>query len=158
FLETHAGHGVPDLVAVFRVEHEKPAAPGADELAAERTVRASEVVPLIDERIAHVRRAPPLVLPMLVHELAEGAKVASLERLLAAPPKRPHVVAVLHHSAVLPDRPLVLVAEDPAGAARKPGKKQHRVVFEIEHRLHAERQRRRPPAVAPIKSEAGPPA
>src|ERR1700733_3945939 len=60
-----ARHRGAQLLAVARVEQQEAAAAGADELAAERAVRAAERVPRIDVRVGHPGRALALVLPVL---------------------------------------------------------------------------------------------
>ncbi len=67
-----AGHRRPQAPMVLGVEHQEAAAAGADQLAAERAVLPAELVPLVDLRVAHAHRAPLLVLPVLVHQLAEA--------------------------------------------------------------------------------------
>ena len=61
---------------ILGVEHQEAAAAGADQLAADRAVLPPELVPLVDLRVAHAAGAPLLVLPVLVHQLAEGGRVA----------------------------------------------------------------------------------
>src|SRR5690242_10032267 len=68
-------HGVTQALLLLGVEHQEAAAASPDQLAADGAVVEREVVPLVDLRIRHAARALALVLPMLVHQLAEADKV-----------------------------------------------------------------------------------
>src|SRR5947199_5906680 len=86
FLQPRIRHRPPQRFSVFGVEQQEPAAARADELAADCAVAPSELVPLVDLRIAHAARAPLLVLPMFVHQLAEFAAPSRFQRGLTAIP------------------------------------------------------------------------
>ena len=73
-------HGGTEAPMILGVEHQKAAAARADEFAAERAVAPPELVPLVDLRVAHPFRAALLVLPVLVHQLAEPRGIGLLER------------------------------------------------------------------------------
>src|SRR5262249_35863594 len=69
-------HGVEEPSLVLRVEHEKAAAAGADQLSAERPVAHGYIVPRVNFGVRNVARALFLVLPMLVHQLSKAWQVA----------------------------------------------------------------------------------
>ena len=92
---------------------------------------------------------------MLMHELAEETGVPLLERLLAAIAQLLHIVQVLEHLPVALLGAGVLVLEDAAGAAREAGEEEKQVVFEVEHRVHADGKRRRRHRVVRVEGEAG---
>src|SRR5262245_12306895 len=100
-----------------RAEHQKAAAPGAHELAADAPVRPGELVPLVDLGVAHLRRSLLLVLPVLVHEAPEIANRPALERTKTADSKLLHVVQVLEHFLVVVCGALPLGLEDVSGPA-----------------------------------------
>src|SRR5690606_15157701 len=73
----HAGPvGFPD------VEHEEPAPTRADQLAPDRAGPARRLVVLVERRIGHFARLPPLVLPVLVQDLAVAIDVTSTQQLV----------------------------------------------------------------------------
>src|SRR5262249_12659302 len=72
----------PGLVGGVKHQDAPPARP--DELAADRPVLEREVVPAVDVGVRHLIGAPLLVLPVLVHDLAEADEVTLLQELAAA--------------------------------------------------------------------------
>ena len=91
-LQARHRHGVAQPRLVLGVEHQEAAAARADQLAAERAVRHGVIVPLVDRRIGHPAGALLLVLPVLVHQLAELGEVAAFQRFEAAQAEILHVV------------------------------------------------------------------
>src|SRR5258707_600144 len=116
-------HRRTQLFWPLRIEHQKATAAGADQLAAHRAMRSCHRVPAVDVGIAHPRRAPLFVLPMLVHQLAELDQVTSLERLQAAPSQLLHVMQILDHRLILGLGLVVLVAQHFGGGTSKAGTK-----------------------------------
>ena len=94
-------HGMAQAHLVLGVEHQEAAAARPDQLAADRAVVHSEIVPVVDLRIGHAARALALVLPVLVHQPAEADEVARLERRLAAQAEVLHVMKIVDHGGVV---------------------------------------------------------
>ena len=76
--KTPRGHGFDhaSLLLRARVEHEKPAAARAHQLAADRPGLARRLVVLVDGGVGHLRGELALVGPVLVEQLAVGVDVA----------------------------------------------------------------------------------
>ena len=146
------------FVALFRHEHQKTAAARSDEFPADRPVFHSQFIPLVNFWIAHAARAALLVLPMLVHQFAEEARIAFLERLLAAVAQLLNIVEIIQHIAFVAPRASILIFEDAAGAARDASEEQKQVVLEIEHGVHADCKRGSGHGVVPVEGEACHPA
>src|SRR5262245_16053994 len=102
---------------ILGVEHQEPATTSAYQFAPDCPVPAPELVPFVDLRVAHTRRAAALVPPVLVHQLAEEGRVALLQRLPAAPRQLLDEVQILEHVGVVLLGSLLLIGEDAAGAA-----------------------------------------
>jgi hypothetical protein len=64
-------------------------------------------------------------------------------------------VEVGDHLRIVFERAAVLVRQDESGAAREPGEEEQEVVFEVEQRLHRQRQRPRLDGVVGREREAG---
>src|SRR5262245_39929434 len=90
--QTGLAHGVPQPHLVLNVEHEKAAAPRADQFAANRPVLQCKIVPPVNTRVRHVARALTLVLPVLVHQPAEARHVPLFQCGFAAKAEIFHVV------------------------------------------------------------------
>src|ERR1035441_9224445 len=84
FLQSLLAHGMAQPGLVSGIEHQEPSSTGADQLAAEGTVRHGAIVPLIDLCTAHALAALLLVLPVDVHQSAELGQLAVFQGLLAA--------------------------------------------------------------------------
>ena len=92
---------------------------------------------------------------MLVHQLAEETGVPLLERLFASITQLFHIVQVLEHLPVALLGARVLVLKDAAGVAREAGEEEKQVVLEVEHRVHADGERRCRHRVVRVEGEAG---
>src|SRR5882724_2308961 len=64
-LEARPCHGMAEFVAISRIKHEKSAAAGTDQLAANGSVLHAELIPFVDLGITHPLRPALLVLPVL---------------------------------------------------------------------------------------------
>ena len=120
-------------VAVLGVEHQEAAAAGADQLAADRAVLHAQLVPFVDLGVAHAARAALLVLPVLVHQLAELGEIAGFQRRLAAQSELLHVVEVRRaSSSSLCLRALSWSFRILPALREKAGEEQQQIVFEVE--------------------------
>jgi len=91
---------------------------------------------------------------VFVHQRAEDRRLSIFERDPAAIAQLLHIVQVLQHVIVALLRPGILIFQDCARAAGETGEEKQQVVFEIEHRVHAERQRLRDDLVLAREGEA----
>src|ERR1051326_5407979 len=146
---------MPQRRLILGIKHQTPAAARSDELAAERAVAQPELVPLVDVRVAHPLRAPLLVLPMLVHERAERAAVAFLERAPTALAELLDVVQFIDHLRIELFGALFLIAQQRPRRAREAGEEEEEVVLEVVERLNADRTRPRLYGAAAMEVEAG---
>src|SRR5262249_12779640 len=138
FLQPRLGHGLAQSLAVLGVEEQESATARPYQFSADGAAAASELVPLVDLRIAHLLGAVLLVLPILVQQLAEQRAVAGFQRALAANAEVFDIVQVRQHLLVELLRAILLLLEDRSGAAREAGEEQQQVVFEIPQRVHAD--------------------
>ena len=150
----HIARTEPSMV--LRVEQEEAAAAGPDQLAPERSVLESQLVPLVDVRVAHAAGAPLLLLPLLVHQRAEAAECrpsssASRERS----PSSFTSWRLASISGIVFLAALLLVGQDAAGASREAGEEQQQVVLEIEQRVHRHAKRLGLDAAVAVEREAG---
>src|SRR3954468_9156080 len=104
---------------VFGVEEQKPAAAGSHQLSPHPPVPQAQFVPLVDVGVTHAARAPLLLLPLLVHQLAESPKVALQQRTSRAQTECLDVLQIRQHIAVMPFASLLLIGEDAARAPRE---------------------------------------
>ena len=78
---------------------------------------------------------------MGMHQTAEFARLAFLQRFLDAHAKILGVMHVFEHLAVILLGALILVLQDIARLAGKTGEEQQQVIFQFEERVHFDRQR-----------------
>ena len=105
-------HRLPRVGRALRVDEQEAAAARADELPADRAAPTGERVEPVDVLGAHPRRAPPLVLPVLVHQLGVPLEIAGEQQLVdsGSPSPSSRAGSSSISSSSLP-RALVLVAE-----------------------------------------------
>src|ERR1700737_1553807 len=84
FLPPRFRHPFAQPVSVRGIEHQEATAPCADQFAANCTIPHAQRVPLIDLRVADAVGAALLVLPVLMHQLAELLEIAGFQGFLAA--------------------------------------------------------------------------
>src|SRR5215471_4243393 len=87
FGQTGFSHDCAQPRLLVRVEHEKPASPGANQLAPDRAIAHAEIIPGIDVVIRHAGGSPPLDLPVLIEQPGEAGQVAGLQRRLGLEPE-----------------------------------------------------------------------
>src|ERR1700733_15105606 len=100
FAQTFLLHGPTQSLAVLGEEQQEAAAAGADELASDGSVVAADLVPAVNAFVAGSGRALLLVQPVLMHQLAEAAGVALLQRVLDAVPKLLDKMEIIEHGGV----------------------------------------------------------
>src|SRR5208283_3748028 len=109
--EPGPSHGRADSDFVFRVEEQKSSAAGADEFATERSVRARQLVHLVDKTAAHPRRTFFLVLPMNMHQVGKLAQIAGQQSVSAFVPQLFSEVQILQHLGSILPGPHILIAQ-----------------------------------------------
>src|SRR5216684_3157937 len=105
--------------------------------------------------IAHAARPALLVLPMLMHQRAKLGRLAGLKDRLALQSKLFDEMQVGDHVLVAALGFGVLILQDRPGTARKAGKEQQQIVFEIKLGIHRYLQRLYIDAVVRMEGEAG---
>src|SRR5947209_19017929 len=108
---------MPQSVAVVGVEHQEAAAARADQLSADCAILHPELIPFIDARIGHPAAAALLVLPMLVHEIAEFGTAAVRKGILTAARELLHIMEIADHFGIAAIAARLLVLQDAAGTA-----------------------------------------
>src|SRR5258705_3386672 len=142
-------------VAVVRIEQQKTAATGADELAANGAILHAEVIPLIDMGIAHATGPALLVLPMFMHQRAKLRRLTGFKKRFAFQSKLLDEMQVGDHVLVAALGLGVLILQDRSGAARETSEEKQQIVFKIEFRIHRYLQRLDIDAVVRMEGEAG---
>ena len=97
------------------------------------------------------------MLPVLVHQLAELAVVAALQRRLAPQAEFLHVMQILQHLLVILLGLPLLRLQDRRGAARKTGEEQQEAIFQFVQRVDSHVERPSLDSVIGIECEAGDP-
>src|SRR5262245_19238288 len=80
FLQSLFPHRMAQAWFVLGVKHEKASAPGANQLAAGRTVGEGAAIPMIDLFICHERASSFLMLPVNIHQAAELGYISAFQR------------------------------------------------------------------------------